>query len=379
MKALAVTVLCILLQATAVGDLILDATVSVGDAVIETVAQNEMIAENEANDNVMIPDTTGMTESDAMAVLEAVVLPDGTALEIIKNYAYSAEIAADIVYEQSLAGEVAAADAGQVHISISLGQEPDEILAAATQEVSPLSTFGLARYIEPEITTANSQFGIDWDSLPATYVYNWDNSANCWYWGVWIDGVCYKTPEGTYSTDVRHKAQLYCDGEYVYLRIVFSRDYGAKVNGDNYNFYINDDTASFRVVYKGGETLTDNTAKLEPGTHEVEVRHGNGSISWEVAQGSLAYLTKHETDVNAELEMRIPLSEMVRQNQNIKLDNVETIRFASSNIMDINSPITASGASTYPMASAAAALLLVPGSTALLKRFDKKKKKDHNE
>lgn len=366
MKALVVSVLCILLQATAAGDLILDAAVSGGDAVTEV------------NESVIIPDITGMTEVDAMAALEAVVLPDGTALEIIKNYAYSAEIAEDIVYEQSLVGEVTA-DAGQVHISISLGQEPNEVLAVAVQEVSPLSTFGLARYIEPEVVSASSRFGIDWDSLPATYVYNWDNSANCWYWGVWIDGVCYKTPEGTYSTDVRHKAQLYCDGEYVYLRIVFSRDYGSKVNGDNYNFYINDNTATFSVVYKGGETLTGNTAKLEPGTHEVEVRHGNGSISFEVAQGSLAYLTKHETDVNAELEMRIPLSEMVRQNQNIKLDSIESIRFASSNIMDINSPITATGASTFPMASAAAALLFVPGSTALLNRFGKKKKKDHNE
>ena len=45
----------------------------------------------------------------------------------------------------------------------------------------------------------------DWENLPCTYEYNWDNSQNFWQWGVWIDGVCYKTEPGTYSTDVRHK------------------------------------------------------------------------------------------------------------------------------------------------------------------------------
>lgn len=376
MKALVVSVLCILLQATAAGDLVLDATVSGGDAVVEAVAESEIIADNEVNDSVIIPDITGMTEEDAIITLGAIVLPDGTALEIIKNYAYSSEIAEDIVYEQSIAGKVAAADAGQVHISISLGQEPDEILAVATQEVSPLSTFGLARYMEPEVTSASSQFGIDWDSLPASYEYNWDNSSNCWYQGVWIDGECFKSPEGKFNTDVRHKIQLYCDGQYVYLRIVYAREYKDLVNGSYFQFFVDDEMSVFQIMDQSGNAI-GKTEHFEPGVHEMQVQHAGSHLSGKTVPDAKAYLTRHEKNFNPELELRIPLSEMQRQNDRINLEHIGKIEFFTPNLM--HRRITASGASTYPMASAAAALLFVPGSTALLKRFGKKKKKDHNE
>lgn len=187
----------------------------------------------------------------------------------------------------------------------------------------------------------------DWDGLPYSYEYNWDNSQNCWQWGVWVDGVCYKTPVNEYDTNVRHKMQLYCDGEYVYLHIVFSRDYWAKFNGEDYQFFINGDMAAFQVEWVGGGTITNNLGDTSPGIYEVEVRHRNSSMSYDVANGSSAYLKVNEGNVNDELELRIPLSEMKRQNNSINLEAISTIEFYTPNLMYRR--ITAAGTSTGPV------------------------------
>ena len=321
--------------------------------------------------HVNIPDVTGMTEADAVQALEALVLPDGAAVEIIKSYAYSSEVAADVVYAQEPVGEVAAV--GQVQISISMGEEPEEQLSQV-QEVSPLSTFGLAAYMANASGATPSQFGIDWDSLPCSYEYNWDNSENCWVNGVWIDGVCYMTPEGTYNTDVRNKVQLYCDGTYVYLHIVFAREYGSKVNCDAYNFIIDGNQATFCVRFPDTkEVVTGNISHLGAGTYQMVALHSNGAVSTQEVNGALAYLTKKESNVNAEVELRIPLSEMQYQNSSIDLDNIGTIQFQCSNVTG-DVAVTASGASITPAASAVAALLIIPGSTILLNKYGKKKK-----
>ena len=173
----------------------------------------------------------------------------------------------------------------------------------------------------------------DWGDKAYSFEYNWDNSQNCWQWGVWVDGVCYKTPEGTYSTDVRHKMQLYCDGEYVYLHIVFSRDYGAKFNGEDYQFWFDDNMAAFQVEWPGGGTITGNLENTSPGIYPVEVRHRNSSMSYEVADGSSAYLKVNPDNLNNEIELKIPLSECVRQNGSIDIEHLSTIEFFTPNLM----------------------------------------------
>lgn len=338
---------------------------------------------------VEIPDVAGMREEDAVSALEAVVLPDGAQVEIIKSYEYSTEAEADTVFAQEPVGSVDAKEAAQVFLSVSLGQEPAEQLAGASQEsgvsqetgasqlaggsqeAGALSSFGLAAAADMTVNSTESRLGIDWEGLPYSYEYNWDNSANCWYHGVWVDGVCYKTPEGTYSTDVRHKMQLYCDGTYVYLHVVISRDYGAKFNGEDYQFWIDGQMAAFQLEYMGGGTITGNTSDLAPGTYQVEVRHRDASMSYEVVPDSLAYFTKYDNDVNAEAELRIPLSELQRQNPNINLDSIGTIEFYTPNLMYRR--IMASGADTFPLATAGAAFLLIPASTVLLKKKKWKK------
>lgn len=171
----------------------------------------------------------------------------------------------------------------------------------------------------------------DWDKIAASYEYNWDNSSNAWDYGVWIDGECFKTPRGTYDTNVRHKVQLASDGAYVYLHIVFSRDYSASFNGENYQFFLDDNQTNFRIT-RNGESITNNINSYAPGTYEVEVRHEGGSMSGEVVNGSRAYVTKKGNGKNAELEIKIPVSEMVKQNTNIQ-DNFSKVEFFTPNLM----------------------------------------------
>lgn len=329
------------------------------EEIIPAVTEEET-EESEAA-QVEIPDVTGMTETDAVAALGAVVLSDGSSIEIIKEYAYSNDAEKDIVYGQSISGVVNEEEAKQITIQISLGKDPNETVVDGITE--PLNQ------------TISSAYGINWDSLPEYYDYNWDNSQNCWVNGVWIDGKKYITPEGTYNTNVRHKIQLYTDGTYVYTHIVFSRDYEAAANGNWFNYTIGGQTASFQVETFEGTQLANNN--LAPGTYKVAVRHANGSVSGTEAYDSSAHYTVFDSQVNAHLEIKIPLSEMAVQNPNIDFKNGGTIEYFTPNLM--SSKVTTSGASTFPFATAAAAFVLVPGSAYVINKKRKLTKKGSNE
>lgn len=173
----------------------------------------------------------------------------------------------------------------------------------------------------------------DWEDYPESYEYNWDNSQNCWNLGVWYDGKCYKTTEGTYDTNVRHKMQMVSNGTTVFVHIIFSRDYGAKFNGEDYQFYIDGKMAAFQVEYKNGGTITNNTQNLPVGVTEVEIRHRNEDLSYTKVNNAKAFLTKYKEDVNMELEFSIPLSEMKKQNPTINLNTVSIIEFFTPNLM----------------------------------------------
>jgi len=318
--------------------------VTTGEVTTEEVTTTEATTEDAADEestaegvNTKVPDVTGMSEEEAVAALEAVEFEDGTKLEVIKVYQYTDSAEAGAVYEVSLSDVVSEDGTRQVTIYISEGEDPD---------------------------TSNGAAEVNWDEIPESYEYNWDNSQNCWNWGVWIDGECYKTPEGTYDTNVRHKIQLYSDGNYVYTRIVFSRDYQAAANGNWFNYTIDGQTASFQVEQYDGKDLANNN--LAPGTYGVAVRHANGDGSYSLANGASATYIVNDSLVNAELEIRIPLSEFAAQNSAINLDSVGTIEFFTPNLM--YQSVKIEGASTSPLASAVAALVLVPGTTLFVNR-----------
>ncbi len=329
----------------------------------------------------LIPTVIGMTEDEAVAALQEIALSDGSGVEIIKSYEYSSEYEEDIVFEQTPAGEVSGEEAEKVYITISMGEEPDENLAEVSGGAGSVSSFGIASYLTEENTASDtssttSLIGIDWDSVPASYEYVYDNSESCWNWGMWKDGVCYKSPQGEYNTDVRHLMQFHCDGKYVYLRIVFATVYAYDACGDNYLFYLDGEQTQYQLALEGEESITGKTEELGAGTHQLVVEHVDSGLSGEEATGAIAYLIKSE-EANTEVQMKIPLSEMWTQNTVIDLENLNTIEFRCYPLMYRN--LTASGADTLPWLGAAVAFVVIPGSTVLLKRRGKKKVKEPNE
>jgi len=187
-------------------------------------------------------------------------------------------------------------------------------------------------------------YGDDWADKPGTYVYNSDNSQNCWVYGVWIDGQKYTTPEGTYSTDVRHYLQAYKGDEGIAVHVIFSRDYGAGVNGEYYNFSFGNDSASFQLTDENGNTLTNNVNNMSPGTYKVVLKHGNGSISGEEVVNSVATLHIPEDRVNAEIEFYIPYGAFTTQNGAISANDTSSVTLHNNNIM--YEPIYIEGAPT---------------------------------
>lgn len=208
----------------------------------------------------------------------------------------------------------------------------------------------------------------DWESLPCTYEYNWDNSQNCWQWGVWIDGVCYKTEPGTYSTDVRHKMQMYCDGTNVYLHIVYSRDYASRLNGNDFQFYINGQMSAFQLTQLDGSSFEKMSEKA-PGVYEIDVRHRETHLSFTDVEGAVGYLHLTPDKVNNEIEILVPMSEMRRQSTNAR--SVTTIEFFTPNLMYRR--ISAVGTSTGPVL-----LLFMCGGIALWGWSYSKRKRDGN-
>ncbi len=219
-------------------------------------------------------------------------------------------------------------------------------VVASASETEYTNTFSLS---SEKAITIDGDFS-DWADLPVSYEYNWDNSENCWTYGVWVNGECYKTERGTYSTDVRHLMQMYCDGENVYLHIIFSRDYGSRINTHDYQFWIDGHMAAFQLTAPGGlgmDTILTNPA----GVYAIEVRHRDNWMSFLEADKSFAYVKLTESKQNDELEMCIPLSEMKRQNDSINIETISTIEFITPNLMYRR--LTAVGTSSGPIVLAA--------------------------
>lgn len=244
----------------------------------------------------------------------------------------------------------------QYHAGDELTFEETDIILYAVFREEKKETFRLSRDNSMSFTNSanisiDGNFS-DWDGLPYSYEYNWDNSENCWYWGVWVDTpegqICYKTPEGEYSVDVRHKMQLYCDGKNVYYHLVIATQYGSQFNGEDYQLYIDGNMAAFQVEWPGGGTITGNLeGQTAPGTYRVEVKHRDSSMSYDEAIGSCAYLRVPDDYRNVELEISIPLEELVRQNSSINTDTMSTIEFFCPNLMYRR--IVCSGTPTFPV------------------------------
>lgn len=175
----------------------------------------------------------------------------------------------------------------------------------------------------------------DWKDVPYSYEYNWDNPSETSEWNPQTNKMetVKQTDENgkPYNINVRHKMQLYRDDKNVYLHIIMAKNYYNSLNGYDYEFFCDGQEADFQVVMPGGGAITNSS--FGKGIHPVEVRHGNGSISYSVAQGSAAMLERKQSGVNDELELKIPFTEFQRQNPNIDPANIRVLEFFSHNLM----------------------------------------------
>ncbi|MCM1155194.1 MAG: hypothetical protein NC314_10610 [Roseburia sp.] len=301
-------------------------------------------------------------------------LYDGAA-NVVKQYMISEAYAKDTVMACFVD------ENGNLVMTISLGASAADTSTGMEERDSSLleSILGDGTTQAPAI---NGTFS-GWDNIPVSYEYNWDNSANCWQWGNWVDDpetgeqTCYKTEEGTYNQDVRHKMQLYCDGENVYLRITYATIYGSHANGEDFNFYFDrepDDKncAKFQITYpESGDVLTNSV----PGAniYKVDVRNGDTSNSWSIVDGAEAYYLVTDNNINNQLELKIPLEALKTQlrEKGIEVsDNFSVLEYTTPNLMYRR--IATAGSPTGAEPFAAAMFLLVPTSYIVIKKKDKK-------
>lgn len=288
------------------------------------------------NGNELLPSSLVGQEYDLVAESY-----DGE-LNVIKKYAESEEYEANVIMDSYVDED------GNLVILISQGAPKEEETAVSLKLNA--SGVGDAPAVDGSFT--------GWDDIPASYEFNWNKPD------AWVDGEHYTE---TNSTDVRHEMKLYSDGENVYLKVVFAREFknGQVANGNDYQFWIdNQQMAAYQVEWPDGTSLSNSNA--EPGTYQVDVRHRDSSWSYVLTDGAVAYYHVNEDNLNNELELKIPMSEFVKQNPNIDLDNYNMISFFTPNLMQ--DKISTAGASTGAVPFAAAAFLVVPVSYIVLKK-----------
>ena len=262
-----------------------------------------------------VPNVVGQNINDVKATLEKWACDN--CVEFCTDYEYSEIYEENIIYDQKF-------ENNKLIVYVSDGSAVVDNVVSG--EVSN-PNFGI---VEGNPIVIDGYYN-DWNDKPAAYIYNWDNSNQCWYDGVWIEDECYKTEVGTFDTNVRHKAQLFCDGEYIYLHLIFSKDYLALQNGNDYQFYVDGEMAAFQIETPNRETIVN--YKYDVGIHNLFISHRNSSMSYEEVIGSKGYITCYnENNYNNELELKIPLSELQRQNPNIDLDDFSTIEWFSPNL-----------------------------------------------
>lgn len=276
--------------------------------------------------------------------------------EIVYKYETHEGIANDVIVSQTYDGNI---------MTVVINNTSDVGIEYDMPEVSDTNSF----------KTGDCSISIDgnysdWNSLPISYEYNWDNSENCWYYGEWKNDVCYMTPEGTYDNNVRHGMQIYCDGQYVYLHIQFARIYNPSFNAADYRFFIDREMAAFSFDMMDGYHLQD-VADIAPGTYQMKVRHRDSANSYLETAEATAYFTVYENKECSDLELRIPLASMKEQNQNIGLDNVGTIEFYNPNLMYRN--ISCVGTSTGPLVFACLVTITISIGFVIEKIFHKNK------
>lgn len=293
----------------------------------------------------------GSVVSDVKEQLEA----ENSEFQIVYKYETHQELANDIIVSQSYENGVMTV---VVNNTSNVGVEYDEV---PVKDTNSFKTGDCDIVIDGNYS--------DWQNLPVSYEYNWDNSENCWYNGEWKDDVCYKTPVNTYDNNVRHGMQMCCDGQYVYVHITFARIYKDSFNNADYRFYVDGEETAFSFDKIDGTPL-HNVSEIAPGTYQMLIRHRDSANSYLEALGAKAFLTVYDNKECSDFEFRIPLVAMQEQNKNISLNSVGTIELFNPNLMYRR--LVCVGTGTGPIVSACIAAIMVGGGLVAGKTFRKK-------
>ena len=239
---------------------------------------------------------------------------------------------------------------------------PPIVEVTADEEINLLDHFGLVASSAPVPNFDNG----GWPGIPASYEYNWDNTDNATKYGMWggngnLQGYVASTIE---DVNVRHRMQMYCDGDNIHLLITYASCFDNPGNGDDYNFYLDGEHVKFKVVYDdNGANLTSGRS---PGTYNLKVLHEDRSGSSYEALGSYGTMTVHEGQLNNVTEITIPVSEMVRQNPNINPESFSLIEFFTPNLMYRR--MATAGASSGPWPFALGSLVFFTGACCVNER-----------
>ena len=210
----------------------------------QTETEEATETEEEAGEELLFVDKDGneITPSSLVGTDYTTIADSYDGVEnIIKKYEESDE------YEENMIMDSYVDEDGNLVIVISKGPAKEE--AAPSLFKLNSSSVGDAPAVDGSFT--------GWDDIPASYEFNWNKPD------AWVDGVHYTE---TNSTDVRHEMKLYTDGENVYLKVVFAREFcnGQVANGNDYQFWVdNEQMAAYQVEWPNGSSLSNNTA--EPG------------------------------------------------------------------------------------------------------------------
>lgn len=209
----------------------------------------------------------------------------------------------------------------------------------------------------------------DWSDKPYSWEYNYNNPyiiQNYWDGTQNITKEYYDENGNPYNLDIRHKMSLYSDGKFVYLYIKVSSNNGAGLYAEDFQFYLDNAMAAFRITYPGGTQINKHGYMPNPGIYTMEVRHRASALSDTVVNGATASLNKKANDLNNEIEIKIPLSAMKQQNPNINLEDFNRIDFFTPNMMYRR--IACSGVSSGPIIGSFLMMSIVGGSYYISRR-----------
>ena len=306
----------------------------------DTVETQEVIAEESAIEQTEQTEQIEQVEQVVESNGEQAIVQESEESSLIGEYIDEVDVGDAIVkYELT---EDAVED---TIIAVSETDDGTEVIYVATEQADVTVMEEVFDIVNSFAFAAEAPSIEDnsWDNYVYTYDYSYDNSSAA-QWGAWggngnLQGQIY--PD-TNNNDISNKIGVFTDGDKVDVYVSYASMFSGTGNGNDYNITINGENVKYRVVLEDGTDLSQ--ASLTPGTYNLKIINGDGSISGADVIGAYGQIVIKENNCNNEMQISIPISSMQQQNENISAGDVT---FHSPNIM--RGSVSCSGASTMPI------------------------------